>query len=319
VLPDITIRPANPEDDERVLAIYNTVRHDAPPTTAEAYRYWIASRPDHAGLETWVAETDTEVAGELVAWEYWDIDGPGVWGAVVEVAEGYTRRGIGGLLYDHLLDLAAARHIHRLYGEVREDRPDGMAFATARGFAPTGRVNRNARLAVRDADVAELEAIEERLRADGIHIATLAEIGADDDAFLRALHRMHEDAMMDVPSSRPFEPRPYERWLNRTLRYTGYSPETTWVALHDERPVGVARVRCEAQGWLNNSFTGVDRSYRGRGVAQALKLRSIEWACGHDIAFIYTANDLENTAMLAVNRKLGYKPLPASIEMVKDL
>lgn len=61
---------------------------------------------------------------------------------------------------------------------------------------------------------------------------------------------------------------------------------------------------------MYNMITGVDRAHRGRGVALALKLLSIEYArrCGAD--YIRTHNDAENAPILAINRKLGYQPQP---------
>jgi GNAT superfamily N-acetyltransferase len=313
-----SIRPATPEDDEQVLAIYNRVRCDAPPTTPEAYRYWIDSRPPGAGLELWVAERDGEIAGDSAAWEYWDRPEARAWGALVEVADRYRNQGIGSLLYEHLLSRLAGRGI-RLLADVREDQPEGMAFALARGFCPSGRVERYARLAVAGARLEGLDAVEQKLRLDGIVVTTLAEIGPDDERVLRELHAMHEAAMVDVPAGIAFEPRPYEQWLHHTLRYQGNSPETTWIALDCDRPVGVARVRRESQGWMNNAFTGVDRAYRGRGLGTVLKMRSILWARRHGIRYIHTGNDEENEAMLAINRRLGYEALPASVEVFRDL
>jgi L-amino acid N-acyltransferase YncA len=315
----ILIRPATPGDDEQVLANYNRLRFDAPPTTPEAYRYWIDSRPAGAGLELWVAEEGGRIVGELAAWEYWDRPGAAAWGALVEVADEARGRGIGSLLYAHLMSRLSSRGIRQLLADVREDRPDGMAFAIARGFRPSGRVDRFSRLAVAEARIGGLEAVEEKLCREGIRIATLAELGPDDEIFLRALHAMHEAAMAEVPTSVAFETRPYEQWLHRTLRYQGNSPETIWIALDGDCPVGVARVRREAEGWLNNAFSGVDRAYRGRGIGTALKVRSILWAREHGITYIHTGNDEENHPMLAINRRLGYEALPASIEVVKDL
>jgi GNAT superfamily N-acetyltransferase len=72
-------------------------------------------------------------------------------------------------------------------------------------------------------------------------------------------------------------------------------------------------------GAAGNNLTGVDPVYRGRGIARALKLKTIEWAREHDVESIYTQNDIENRRMLAINISLGYKPLPTEVEMVKDL
>jgi len=69
----------------------------------------------------------------------------------------------------------------------------------------------------------------------------------------------------------------------------------------------------------STGYTGVARAYRGRGVASALKEAAVRWASDHGIQYIYTGNDLTNAPMLAINRKLGFQPLPASIEMVKQL
>ena len=57
---------------------------------------------------------------------------------------------------------------------------------------------------------------------------------------------------------------------------------------------------------MHNMLTGVDRAYRGRKIAQALKLQTILYAkaCGADS--IATQNDSVNAPMLAINRKLGY-------------
>jgi GNAT superfamily N-acetyltransferase len=68
-----------------------------------------------------------------------------------------------------------------------------------------------------------------------------------------------------------------------------------------------------------NGLTAVDADYRGRGIARALKFKTIEWARENGIETIYTENDLENHRMLAINVSLGYKPLPPEVELVKDL
>ncbi len=68
-----------------------------------------------------------------------------------------------------------------------------------------------------------------------------------------------------------------------------------------------------------NAYTGVDRAYRGRGVARALKLRTIQWARQNNVDFIYTGNDIANQRMLAINVQLGYEPLPGWVEVVKEL
>jgi RimJ/RimL family protein N-acetyltransferase len=62
-------------------------------------------------------------------------------------------------------------------------------------------------------------------------------------------------------------------------------------------------------------MTAVLRSWRGRGLATALKLRTIAWAVANGLTALETGNDEANLAMQAVNRRLGYRPLPDLLTM----
>ena len=69
---------------------------------------------------------------------------------------------------------------------------------------------------------------------------------------------------------------------------------------------------------IYNMFTGVEPTWRGRGIALALKLLAIACARRHGAEHISTNNDSENTPMLAVNRKLGYQPEPGYYRMLRE-
>lgn len=70
---------------------------------------------------------------------------------------------------------------------------------------------------------------------------------------------------------------------------------------------------------MHNGFTGVDRAYRGRHLALALKLLSIQVARRYAVEYLYTNNDSTNTPMLAVNRRLGYQPEPGIFMLIREL
>ena len=87
-----------------------------------------------------------------------------------------------------------------------------------------------------------------------------------------------------------------------------------------EKYVGLSAVGYFASdNYMYNLFTGVDREYRGRRLAQALKALSIRFAQEYGADYIITHNDSQNGPMLAINRKLGYQPLPGVYRMVKQL
>ena len=66
-------------------------------------------------------------------------------------------------------------------------------------------------------------------------------------------------------------------------------------------------------------FTGTLARFRGRGLAFGVKLASIAWAKERGITSMATTNDERNAPMLAINRKLGYKPVARRVEYSKNL
>jgi GNAT superfamily N-acetyltransferase len=97
------------------------------------------------------------------------------------------------------------------------------------------------------------------------------------------------------------------------------SADAIWVALNQEQPIGYAMLRRQGGNNAWHQGTGVERPYRGKGVARLLKLHAIRWALRNGVDFLYTGNDVDNPRMYAINMRLGYQPLPATIEVVRDL
>ncbi len=62
-------------------------------------------------------------------------------------------------------------------------------------------------------------------------------------------------------------------------------------------------------GQWKHGFTAVARAARGRGVAGAIKRAQIAWAKEHGVETLQTANETRLDSMLALNRRLGYRPL----------
>ena len=146
------------------------------------------------------------------------------------------------------------------------------------------------------------------LEAEGIIFSTLAELG-DTEENRKKYYEADIEAAHDIPGEDYFESWPeYEAEL---FAHEEYRPEGAHLALDDDRIVGVAHVFLDSEhDRMENAFTGVLREYRGRGIAQSLKARTIMYAKQSGVSEILTENDSENAAMLAVNGKLGYKRWP---------
>jgi mycothiol synthase len=318
VSPVISIRPRVGEDDAAIVEISNQVQHDLPPTDVEDFRYRLKMTTEGSINEWWVADDGDVVVGSLSLTNAFYSQSPGTFYVGLDVRPALWRGGIGRQLAMHLAECARQHHATRLYLHIRDDLPEARAFAERRGWAPSGRVAYTSRLPMR----AHIQTLDVGTRVpelpEGLRIATLAEIGMDNEAMIHAIYLASEESAKDVPRSEPRDMFTFERWIDIFVDSPGNSLDAVWVALHGDRPVGIARVVREG-GAAWSAYTGVLREYRGRGIAQALKARTIAWCAEADIPYLYTENDIDNRAMLAVNQKVGYESLPAAVEYVKHL
>ena len=316
-LAPVTIRPRKPDDDQQIVDIGNRIYPQFPEESVAEFRHWMKSRPATARHFRWVAEANGRILGHAVLSERWGTGRKDVYYAFIGIEPGNERQGIGSRLYEVLLEKATEVRAERVYAEVQEGHDQAEAFATRRGFAFTGQAEQMSRLEVQAANLEGYEGVAERLQEAGIRILTLAEAGADDERVLHGLHEVDTESAKDVPSSEPFVGAPYDIWLEH-IRGPGSSPEHLWIAMDGDRPVGMAQLDLRGTRAAFNGYTGVLRAYRGRGVARGLKLKTVEWARENGIDYIYTGNNVNNQRMLAINIRLGYKPLPKFREVLKE-
>jgi len=112
---------------------------------------------------------------------------------------------------------------------------------------------------------------------------------------------------------------PYERWRNNFRTRPEMDPAGWIMAIDGDRWVGLSSVvRRPDEGYFTG-FTGIEREYRGRGIALALKIVSLEYARSIGAREIFTSNHSVNAPMLAINRKLGYLPEPGSFNLAKPV
>jgi predicted GNAT superfamily acetyltransferase len=99
-----------------------------------------------------------------------------------------------------------------------------------------------------------------------------------------------------------------------------FRPEGQILAADGDRYVGLSAVGYfKETNSAYNMMTGVMPDYRGRKIAQALKLLSIRAAQNWGVDSIRTNNDSQNAPMLAINRRLGYVPEPGIYRMARRL
>lgn len=156
------------------------------------------------------------------------------------------------------------------------------------------------------------------VESTGIRFVSQAELGTSPEA-LRPLWAASSQMSLEVPFNEHRQPLPFETWHRLFTENPHQTADGVFLALDGEEIVGVTMVAWTDSGALYNEFTGVDRSYRGRGIALALKVKALQWAKSTGAPYIRTNNHSVNGPMLAVNAKLGYKPEPGRLQVKLDL
>jgi GNAT superfamily N-acetyltransferase len=265
--------------------------------TTEMWVHRERSVPERALLRSFVAELDGRVVGESWVFREWWTSADRV--QVFAAVRGHARgRGIGSALYDEARAHADAIGWADLYTRFHETET-GVAFARARGFREA-RADRYSALEPRT--VGESPAVEVRPAAD---------------VDPRILYAIDEGSVRDMPGAAAHEANPFEDWEAFVLGRPLLRLEGSFVAYADGEPAAIAMLTADFDtGRGTNMYTGTLPGFRGRGLAYAAKVALIRWAAEHGITQLVTHNDETNAAMLAINDRLGYRPVGRRVEYV---
>lgn len=290
----IDLSPVTDEAGEQLsLDLYNTVVPHERVSLNEVHSFK-ASLVDHVDL---VARLDGEAAGSALA-----VIGPQRRELVFMLAAvlpEYRRRGVGAALYETISQWARERGIDTIEVPVADDDPESLAFAQKRGFREE-RQEKGVAL-----DLTRIEAPSVQL-PKGIEIVAWAERPELD----RGMYEVALEAEPDIPGSEDEELEPFEDWLAHHMQGSGDKPEATFVAIAGDEVVGYAKFSLtEAMPTTaHHDLTGVKRSWRGRGVARALKETQIGWAKTNGYEELRTRNDERNAPIRHLNKEFGYRP-----------
>jgi mycothiol synthase len=278
---DLTIRPAETDAD---LETWSRIRRLVVPEESAPTVAQLRAEASEDRLLV-VAEVDGTPVGSGLA------DRSQIAGAFVapRVIEAYRRRGTGTAILRILLDHAHGRGYRQAAAQVVDD--GSFAFANSHGFVEVDREVEQVR---------SLSAVESVLPYPGIEFTTVAA----DPRLLERAYDVAAQGYADMVLARGPVTVPLDEWL----RDEATLPAGSFVALVDGRVVGYAGlIAWNGDPTLaENGLTAVDRSWRGRGLATALKQRQLAWAAANGIREIVTWTQQGNEAMQHVNHRLGY-------------
>jgi GNAT superfamily N-acetyltransferase len=264
-----------------------------------------ASRsPARARRRDWVAEVDGALVGHAHAGFEWSVPTPGKGRFWIGVLPERRGRGIGAELYRQVEEYLRSGGAWRLRTWVDAD-PAGERFVRQRGFEHTG-ADRVSEADPRQVDFSELSALEAAAAAARFRLAPLAEVRNR----VEDLFEICRQGELDMPSDEPETALDFEGWQWDELEHPNLSDEGSFVALAEKRPVSLAFLTVDPERRMAyNQMTATLPQFRRRGLALLVKLAAARWAAENGIERLLTENDRENVGMLALNDRLGYRPL----------
>ncbi|MFE9200864.1 GNAT family N-acetyltransferase [Micromonospora sp. NPDC007230] len=295
------IRPARPDDAPGVVAL-RAVVHPYLVRGVESTRRMIAQPPPEEDWTAWVAEADGQVVGWASAYRNSQTSEPDVGEiSTLHVHPAHRSRGVGTAL------LAAALGHLRVIGARRVltwSQPESLPFARRHGFTPSRELRYSA------LDLQPAPPMPEP--PPGVRLLPAAELDP------RRIHQVDAESSLDEPGDVPTDAMGYDIWHHEVWDNPGLDRAASTVAEVDGTLAAVSLVKRDGDR-MWSAFTGTVPGHRGRGLAGLVKRAALHRAALGGVRVAYTSNDGANAPMLAVNARLGYRPVATQWSCLREL
>ncbi|MGC4748864.1 GNAT family N-acetyltransferase [Micromonospora sp. DT201] len=295
------IRVAQPDDAPAVVALRRMV-FPYLVRGVESTRKMIAEPIPGRGWIAFVAEVDAQVVGWVTAQrngststaDFGDI-------TLLHVHPEHRRRGVGTALLTTATGHLAPLGVRRLRAFAQ---PEALPFARRHGFEPS----REVRYSALDLDPAP--ALPDP--PPGVRLRPVSEL----DPHL--LYVANVAAEADEPGDVPVDAVSYESWQYDVWDNLGLDKTASVAAEVDGEVVAFSLVKRDGDRMWSD-YTGTVPSYRGRGLARLAKMAALHRAAANGVRIAYTSNDEANAPMLAINARLGYRPVASHWSCLAEL
>jgi GNAT superfamily N-acetyltransferase len=146
-----------------------------------------------------------------------------------------------------------------------------------------------------------IEVAESQCAAIGITFISAATLSSRQH-FDEELYRLDSEVMADEPTVIQGAAIPFEDWVATFL--ADRDPNGIIVAMHADEMIGLSMIWTESDALLV-AGTGVQRKWRGKGIARALKLIGVRYAKQQQLP-LRTMNASGNKAIIELNESIGF-------------
>ncbi len=301
-----TIHPLISDSDwQEALAIRAQLHPEFPVSRAE---YESEDRMfDGKVLYRNVIKHGEKIVGMIIFAEaFWYSDPNGFTGRVAALPDDLEVFDFG---FKHLLELGERHKAQKIHSGIEDRYPKITVMAESYGWK-TKMAQKVSRLNLCDFNQAAGELDYEILSLPELKVRK-------PDSWLQEYWRLDMDLLKDVPMTGEFVEDTIE-FFEKFMDHPGFCHEGLLFAV---MPDGALAGTTSLSPSLVDpkvgitALTGVRREYRRRGIAKALKTRSLLWGREQGIEFVMTDNE-EKNPMYLLNEELGFRYVFSQLAMV---
>ncbi|MDQ2986504.1 MAG: GNAT family N-acetyltransferase [Armatimonadota bacterium] len=267
--------------------------------------------PEKQRMTMFMAEIDGEPVGVSRFYRLLGAYHPQKWFGELGILPDHRGNGLGTQLYDHAIAFLKEQDAIQVTGRANDDDEKALQFLKNRGFVETKRDFESVlKLSEINPDVL--------VSMDNPNFDIRTAQQADSERFRHQWHQLFETVRKDIPRDEPPTPFTFEEFGEIFFNDKEFLWDVSMFAFEGEELIGLTYVyEMDNRGVLFQGLTAAHRDYRGRGLAKALKTRAMRRALEKGFLEVHADNDTRNTAMIAINNRLGYQNKPGMISLRK--
>lgn len=310
----ITLRPAEPERDFAQLATWFSVLEDDALSEQGLKEYYEKRR------EIIIQRIAENEEGELLGFYWVYFNNAESCNIDLFVKPEQRRQGFGKRLYEDLEQSVKNAQAKEINVTIMDSSLESRIFAEQRGFNERWHFI-PMRLNLETFNDKPYDDIIAKLKGDGFRFTSMEELGNTEEA-QRHLYTLNDETNLDVPGRNGERSwSSFDDFKERVCQTDWYKSGGQKVVIDTATGDWVAMSAISRfQNHAYNLHTGVDRRYRGRKLAQAVKVMALRYA--RDILKVNTVHTDHNTMnqpIIAIDRKFGYVEMPGTFVMKKVL
>jgi RimJ/RimL family protein N-acetyltransferase/N-acetylglutamate synthase-like GNAT family acetyltransferase len=308
----ITLRPAEPERDFAQLATWFSMLEDDALPEQGLKEYYEKRR------EIIIQRIAENEEGELQGFYWVNFNNAESCSIDLFVKPEQRRQGFGKRLYEDLEQSVKNAQAKEINVTIMDSRLESRIFAEQRGFSERWHFI-PMRLNLETFNDKPYDDIIAKLKGDGFRFTSMEELGNTEEA-QRHLYTLNDETNLDVPGRNGEHTwSSFDDFKERVCQTDWYKSGGQKVVIDTATGDWVAMSAISRfQNHAYNLHTGVDRRYRGRKLAQAVKVMALRYA--RDILKVNTVHTDHNTMnqpIIAIDHKFGYIEMPGTFVMKK--